>query len=105
MLKYLLFGVYAFSIVYCYMQFMAKIQECVDAFIDKHPEIPIKKSDMASKIWFQVEVVLISAIPLLNIFLAYFLNYAGGEIIDSAVANVEARYATEFADKEEDEEQ
>lgn len=91
-MKHLLIAVYIFSVLYCYLQLNTMMDRAIEIFRERHPAIPIGDAPFSKGLSLGLEVLAISAIPVVNVFLGYFISTMGDGFISEIVDSVEAKH-------------
>lgn len=99
-MKHLLFAAYIFSVLYCYLEINAMIDRCIDVFKERHPLIPVGEAPIGKGLRLGIEILAISAIPVMNISLGFFISTMGEEVISEVVNNVEVNHLEEIREAE-----
>lgn len=99
-MKQLLFAAYVVSVLYCYMNINLMIDKCIEIFKERHPTIPVENGsfDKGLKVW--LEILCISAIPVLNVFLGYVFSTMDSEIQSDIIDSVELTHRVEIMEAE-----
>lgn len=95
-MKHLLIAVYIFSILYCYLQFNTVINFCIKLFKERHPTLPIEGASWSKEFKLSLEILLISAIPVVNILFGVFISTLDDNTISEIVDNVEMKHWNEI---------
>lgn len=100
-MKHLLVTVYIFSVLYCYLQLNTMIDRCVELFKERHPTIPMDTPVGWRGFKLAIELLGISAIPVINLFLIYFLSTVDESVILEIIRSVEVNHWQEIRNAEE----
>ena len=87
-----LIAIYLFSAIYCFIQIDSKIHKAMELFLDRHPEFPIGRSGVFESLGVYIKIGFVSAIPIVNLLLAFFLENASATILEDVVRDVEMKY-------------
>lgn len=101
-MKHLLIAMYIFSVLYCYLQLNTMTERCVKLFKERHPLIPMDEPSGWSGFKLGVEVLGVSAIPVANLFLGYFISTLDETVISEIVMNVETNHWQEIREAEDE---
>lgn len=99
-MKHLLIAVYIFSVLYCYLQLNIMIDRCVNLFKERHPTVLMDAPVGLKEFKLALELLGISAVPVINLFLGYFLSTLDKSVILEIVNNVEEKHRQEIIDAE-----
>lgn len=100
MLKHILICAYMFSVLYCYLQINIMINRCIELFERQHPLIPLKRTSAWSEFKLYTEVLAVSAIPVINLIVAFIISQFDDSVISEVVSNVEMKHWKEIKDAE-----
>lgn len=101
-MKHLLFAGYIFSVLYCYLETNSIINKTLQRFTEKHPNLPISETSPLKRFQIDIEILLISMVPVINIFLGLVFSCAQDGLIDEVVGNIEANHWSEIRELESD---
>lgn len=99
-MKYLLITVYIFSVLYCYLEFNSMINRCVELFKERHPSIKLDASTGLKELKLVIELLGVSAIPIINLLLGYLISTLDDSVILEIINNVEIKHWQEIHDAE-----
>lgn len=89
MLHKVLFISYALCGLYCYMMLDKVIGESIELFKQRHPSIPVERGFSWAEIKLNIELILISMIPLVNVALGFLCQKLPKSSLERIVTNVE----------------
>lgn len=98
--KHIIFAIYIFSVFYCYVEVHGAIAKAMNRFIERHPNLPIIESGFWGTLKVDLEVLLVSAIPIINIALGFMMSNAPSSFIDEVVNSVESSHWLEISECE-----
>lgn len=101
MLKHFLIAVHIFISFYCYLQLNTLIDRCVVLFKERHPALPVDEPTGWKGLKLIAELFLVSAIPLLNLWLGYFCTTLDDSVVSQIINNVEVNNWQEIKEFEE----
>ena len=99
-MKHLLFAAYIFSVLYCYLQLNTMMDRAIEIFKERHPAIPIGNAPFGKGLSLSLETLAISAIPVANVFLGYFISTMGEGLISEIVDTVEMNHWNDIKEVE-----
>lgn len=91
-MKHLLFAIYIFSVLYCYLKMNVMIDRCISVFVERHPLIPIGNPPWNKGFKLTLELLAISSIPIVNIFLGVAFSVIGDDAVSEIVDSVEMKH-------------
>lgn len=101
-MKHLLIAMYIFSVLYCYLQLNTMIERCIKLFKERHPLIQMDEPSRWNGFKLEVKILGVSAIPVVNLFLGYFISTLDESVISEIVRNVETKHWQEIREAEEE---
>lgn len=99
-MKHLLIAAYIFSVFYCYMQLNTLIDRCVEIFKERHPAVPMDEAFGWKGVKLTIELLAVSAIPVVNLILSYLLFTLGESVVSEVVNAVELNHWHEINELE-----
>lgn len=99
-MKHVLIAVYIFSILYCYAQLTNLMERCIAEFQSRHPLIPMDEPAWTSSFKVGLEMIAISAVPVINLFLGFSVSAMGDSVVSEIVTNVESNNWKEIQEAE-----
>lgn len=103
MIKHILFAIYIFAVLYCYIQTEMMFERCISTFIEKHPKLQ-HLYDGASNAWLpRIKILSISLVPFLNIGLGFLISCLPDEFYDTVASRIEDDHRDEIFEWEADE--
>lgn len=84
------------------MQINSVMERCIEEFKNRHPSIPMDSLSLKGAFKVGAEMIAVSAIPVVNIFLGYYFSNFDETVISEVIENVEAKYWMEIQEAEEE---
>lgn len=68
------------------------MDRAIEIFRERHPAIPIGDAPLNKRLSLGLEVLAVSAVPVANLFIGYFISTMGDDFISKIVDSVEMNH-------------